>query len=128
MFIHVHICVQCDTGVGCVILARRERQFSLNSRIWSTSDNHVLMEWQCLVSVLRSLGTWTSRQRGNRVVYPDLSAPELQSSSSGAVPDDLESEVKDESKGPTQADEFEKAKALKVTMGSAVAKVYLFFC
>lgn len=85
------------------------------------------MEWQCLVSVLRSLGTWTSRQRGNRVMYPDLSAPELQSSSSGAVPDDLESEVKDESKGPTQADEFEKAKALKVTMGSAVAKVYLFF-
>jgi hypothetical protein len=51
-------------------------------------------------------------------VCPDLSVPELEVHADGT---DLE--VKDDTKPVTQADEFEKAKALKVTMESAVAKV-----
>lgn len=84
-------------------------------------SNTSVRDLQCLVSVLRSLGTWTSKQRGNGPVFPDLSVPELEVHADGT---DLE--VKDDSKPVTQADEFEKAKALKVTMESAVAKVIYF--
>lgn len=73
--------------------------------------------------MLRSLGTWTSKQRANGIVFPDLSATELQVFTTGVSAEGTEIEVKDESKATTQADEFEKAKALKVTMESAVAKV-----
>ncbi|KAG0557352.1 hypothetical protein KC19_11G122800 [Ceratodon purpureus] len=75
---------------------------------------------QCLVGVLRSLGTWTSKLKGNGPVFPDLSVPEIEVHADGT---DLE--VKDDAKPVTQADEFEKAKALKVTMESAVAKFNL---
>ena len=77
---------------------------------------------QCLVSVLRSLGTWTSKQRGNGPVFSDHSVPKPETHADG---NDLE--VKDDTKPVTQADEFEKAKALKVTMESAVAKVLRLF-
>jgi len=83
---------------------------------------------QCLVGVLRSLGTWTSKQRGNGPVFPDLSVPALEVHADGAHADDTDLEVKDDTKPVTQADEFEKAKALKVTMESAVAKVLPFGC
>jgi hypothetical protein len=81
------------------------------------SDTSVC-DLQCLVGILRSLGTWTSKQGGNGPVCPDPSVPELEVHADGT---DLE--VKDDTKPVTQADEFEKAKALKVTMESAVAKV-----
>jgi guanine nucleotide-exchange factor len=81
---------------------------------------------QCLVSVLRSLGTWTSKQRGNGPVFPDLSVPEHEDNADGVNADGTDLEVKDDTKTVTQADEFEKAKAMKVTMESAVAKVLDF--
>lgn len=83
---------------------------------------------QCLVGVLRSLGIWTSKQRGNGPVFPDLTAPEVKAHADGANTDGTDAEVKDDAKPVTQADEFEKAKALKVTMGSAVAKVLASWC
>jgi hypothetical protein len=78
------------------------------------------------VSVLRSLGTWTSKQRGNGPVFPDLSVPEHEDNADGVNADGTDLEVKDDTKTVTQADEFEKAKAMKVTMESAVAKVLDF--
>jgi guanine nucleotide-exchange factor len=80
---------------------------------------------QCLVGVLRSLGIWTSKQRGNGPVFPDLTAPEVKAHADGANTDGTDAEFKEDAKPVTQADEFEKAKALKVTMGSAVAKFNL---
>lgn len=74
-----------------------------------------------MVGVLRSLGIWTSKQRGNGPVFPDLTVPEV--TADGASTDGTDAEVKEDAKPVTQADEFERAKALKVTMGSAVAKV-----
>lgn len=81
---------------------------------------------QCLVGVLRSLGIWTSKQRGSGPVFPDFSVPELKVHADGVNADGTDLEVKDDTKPMTQADEFEKAKALKVTMESAVAKVLPF--
>lgn len=78
------------------------------------------------MSVLRSLGTWTSKQRGNGPVFPDLSAPELDHNADVVNTDGTDLEVKDDAKVVTQADQFGKAKALKVTMESAVAKVIDF--
>uniref|UniRef100_A0A7I4C777 SEC7 domain-containing protein n=1 Tax=Physcomitrium patens TaxID=3218 RepID=A0A7I4C777_PHYPA len=77
---------------------------------------------QCLVSVLRSLGTWTSKQRGNRPVFPDLTVADVEVDSGGVNGGGTEADVKEDAKVVTQANEFEKAKALKVTMESAVAK------
>lgn len=59
-------------------------------------------------------------------MFPDLSVPELEVHADGANADGTDLEVRDDTKPVTQADEFEKAKALKVTMGSAVAKVLPF--
>ncbi|KAG0608013.1 hypothetical protein M758_8G071400 [Ceratodon purpureus] len=80
---------------------------------------------QCLVSVLRSLGTWTSKQRGNGPVFPDLSVPEREDNVDGVNAAGTDLEVNDDTKTITQTDEFEKAKALKVTKESAVAKFNL---
>ncbi len=55
-------------------------------------------------------------------MFPDYSVPEPEVHADG---NDLQ--VKDDPKHVTQADEFEKAKALKVTMESAVAKVLILF-
>ncbi|XP_024402161.1 brefeldin A-inhibited guanine nucleotide-exchange protein 5 isoform X2 [Physcomitrium patens] len=77
---------------------------------------------QCLVSVLRSLGTWTSKQRGNRPVFPDLSVAEVEVDGDGMNGDGSDVEVKDDTKSVTQGDEFEKAKALKVSLESGIAK------
>lgn len=88
---------------------------------------HLTSKWcvdpQCLVSVLRSLGTWTSKQRGNRPVFPDLTVADVEVDSGGVNGGGTEADVKEDAKVVTQANEFEKAKALKVTMESAVAKV-----
>ena len=54
-------------------------------------------------------------------MFPDLSVPDLVPIGVNADGTDLE--VKDDTKAVSQADEFEKAKALKVTMESAVTKV-----
>lgn len=90
---------------------------------WLLMSSTFLCCLQCLVGVLRSLGTWTSKLRGNGPVFPDLSVPELEVHADGVSADGTNLEVKDDTKPVTQADEFEKAKALKVTMESAVAKV-----
>lgn len=56
-------------------------------------------------------------------MFPDLSVPALDIHADGVNTDGADLEVKDDTKAVTQADEFEKAKALKVTMESAVTKV-----
>lgn len=56
-------------------------------------------------------------------MFPDLSVPASEVHADGVNTDGTDLEVEDDTKAVTQADEYEKAKALKVTMDSAVAKV-----
>lgn len=57
-------------------------------------------------------------------MFPDFSQPALEVHADGVNADGTDFEVKDDTKAVTQADEFGKAKALKVTMESAIAKVF----
>ncbi|KAH9575107.1 hypothetical protein CY35_01G094700 [Sphagnum magellanicum] len=79
---------------------------------------------QCLVSVLQSLEAWTSKEglvadQADQVPFAD----EEEEASNGPVTEGANnSEAKDETKVNTQAEDFEKAKAHKLSMETAVVQ------
>jgi hypothetical protein len=80
------------------------------------------MGCQCLVSVLQSLEAWTSKEGlvADQVPFAD----EEEEASDGPVTEGANnSEAKDETKVNTQAEDFEKAKAHKLSMETAVVQV-----
>lgn len=77
---------------------------------------------QCLVSVVQSLEAWTTKE-GSAAANPP-SIEDEQESLKGASTEGSEIELaKDETKITTQADDFEKAKARKISVEAAVVEV-----
>lgn len=83
------------------------------------------MGFQCLVSVLQSLEAWTSKEglvadQADQAPFAD----DEEEASNGPVTEGANnSEAKDETKVNTQAEDFEKAKAHKLSMETAVVQV-----